>query len=109
MEYIKEKKHAYDEWMTEYNQIKGLKFDNRSEIDTRFIDDIFVDQKGNSLEVELPHRDRIENEICIESYTEDYEVASCSIKVFETYITEVSENRIVVNFEDLINNNEITF
>jgi hypothetical protein len=95
--------------MTEYNQIEGLKFDNRSEIDTRFIDDIFVDQKGNSLEVELPHRDRIENEICIERYTGDYEVASCSIKIFESYITEVSENRVVVDFENMIDNNKLTF
>lgn len=109
MEYIKRKKHKYDKWMKEYNQIVGLRFDDRSEIDTRFINNIFVDKIGNSLRVELPQRDRIEDEICVERHTDNYEVASCTMQVFESYITEVSENRIVVNFENMIDENELKF
>lgn len=106
MEYIKETRGGYDEWGDSYNAIVGLSFENRRNIDTRFIEDVFVDQEGNMLEVELPARDRIGNEIKVEKYSDGYEIASAVIREFKEYVTEVGDNRIVVDFDTMIEENE---
>lgn len=106
MEYIKEHRPAYDEWMDSYNQITGLSFEDRRDIDTRFIDEVFVDQNGNTVEVELPSRDRVGKEIKVESYVDGYDVASVMLREFESYVVKVRSNSVVIDFERMIEENE---
>lgn len=106
MEYIKEHRPAYDEWMDPYDQVMGIRFDYRNDIEEKCIRDVFVDQSGNRLEVELPQRDRIGEDITVERYSEGYQIAGVTINQLEEYITEMSEDRIVMNFEVMIDENE---
>lgn len=109
MEYIKEHKPAYDEYMNSYDIVVGLRFDNRDDIDTRFIENTFVDEKGNQLEIELPRRDRIENDITIEKYEESYEVVSCSLSILESHTLEINNQRIVISFSELLDSHELKY
>lgn len=106
MEYVKEHRPAYDEWMDPYDQILGIRFEDGRNIEGKCIRDIFVDQSGNKLKVELPQRDRIGDDITVERYSESYQVAAVTINQLERYITEMTEGRIVVDFELMVDENE---
>lgn len=106
MEYITEPRGGWDEWSDKYEQIQGLKLDTGEVINTRFIDNQFVDTNGNRIEVELPARKRIDEEITVERYEPDYSVSSLSLRQFANYLNQETK---VVSYEELQQNHSLNY
>lgn len=72
MEYVTERRGGWDEWSDEYKAIVGVIMGGAEY--GRFLDDVFTDTDGNSVEVEFPMRDEIDSMIDIERYDPEYEI-----------------------------------
>ena len=103
MEYITETRGGWDEWSDEYTQILGLRLDTGETIKTGCIDDKFVDTDGNRVEVDLPQRNRIGDEITVERYEPEYDVSSLTLSQLDNYI---DQKQGIIAFEDLIEEHE---
>lgn len=99
MDYITEKRGGWDEWSDEYNQVIGLELETGETIETRFIDNFFTDPDGNRIEVELPSRKRVGDEITLERYDPDYAVVSVTATQLEKHTNQ--EKRVIL-FNDLL-------
>lgn len=103
MEYITETRGGWDEWSDEYSQVLGLRLDTGETIETRFISDRFVDTNGNKVEIELPGRKRIGDEITVERYEPEYSVSSLTLNQLEDYM---NQKQGVIAFEQLAEKHE---
>lgn len=97
MDYITEKTGGWDEWSDEYNQVMGLELDTGKTIETRFIEDLFMDLDGNTIKVELPMR-RVGKEITLERYNPSYTVTSVTLRQLEDHI---DQERQTIFFNDI--------